>query len=45
MVQTSYSSIKELIYFEIDRLIKKETSDAELRIESELANLEPSFDA
>ena len=42
--QTSFVNLQELLLFEIDRLLKQATSEAELRIKSELDNLEPKYD-
>ncbi len=34
--QTSFVNIRELLLFEIDRLLKKETKEAEQRVDSEV---------
>ena len=44
-VQTTFSSLKEMQLFEIDRLLKQEARETERVISAEIDSIEPQFDA
>ena len=44
-LQTSYTSLQEMLLFQIDTLLKREARQAEKFIGAEINNIEPQFDS